>query len=147
MIRGIHAVLQVPDNYAEGVRLIRDDLGIPIRREYKAGSTGRTEKGSPSWAEFPGMDSRTGIVVAAKGVFGDDPLPQPALIVDATDPAADLAALVEQGYETLVEPTFDRWWQTFAVAKAPAGVTLVLVQNTGERTDAEQDEADRLNAR
>jgi hypothetical protein len=147
MIKGIHASLYVPENYFDGIGQIRDQLGVAILREYKAGASGRNEKGSPSWAEFPGIDAKTVLVVAARGVFGDDIPTGPAFILESTDPEADATVLSAQDFRIVVPATFDRWWHTFAVVENQAGLRYVLVQNTGDFSDSEQQEADALNAR
>jgi hypothetical protein len=135
MIRGIHASVFVPEDFFEGKSFVCDDLGIAIRREYKAGAAKRDSHGSPSWAEFLGMNGGPGVVVAARGVFGDVPLGNPTLILDSTSPAEDASDLVARGYEQVGETIHDRWWHDIAIVRGPDGITLVLVSNTGDRTE------------
>lgn len=135
MIRGIHASVFVPEDFFEGKSFICDDLGIAIRREYKAGAAKRDQHGSPSWAEFPGMNGGPGVVVAARGVFGDIPLGNPTLILDSTDPTEDARGLVARGCEQIGETIHDRWWHNIAIVRGLDGATLILVSNTGSRTE------------
>ena len=135
MIRGIHASVFVPEDFFKGKSFVCDELGIAIRREYKAGAALRNQHGSPSWAEFPGMNGGPGLVVAARGVFGEVPLGNPTLILDSTDPAEDARDLVSRGYEQIGDTIYDRWWHEIAIVRGLDGVTLILAANTGDGTE------------
>jgi hypothetical protein len=90
------------------------------------------------------MNGGPGVVVAARGVFGDFPLGNPTLILDSTNPTDDARDLVARGYEQIGETIHDRWWHDLAIVRGPDGITLILASNTGDRTEILDDSADGL---
>ncbi len=131
MILGLRGVVYTPETYAKGLSFFRDDLELPLAREYKAGSSERTVHGSPSWAEVAGYDGAPGLVIAARGVFGPDPLPGPAFLFESDSPGKDAEALVARGYSPVTETFHDAWWRETAIVRGPDQVTVILCEFTG----------------
>lgn len=131
MILGLRASVYTPSTYLDGLSLFRDDLQLFLAREYKAGTRERTAHGSPSWAEIPGFDGGLGMVIAAQGVFGPDPITGPAFILESDSPAVDAAELENRGFRRIGEVIHDAWWQEIAIVRGPDDVTLILCEFTG----------------
>ena len=131
MILGLRGVVYSPETYAKGLSFFRDDMELPLAREYKAGSRERTVHGSPSWAEVAGFKGSPGLIIAAPGVFGPEPLPGPAYLFESDSPAADAGTLVDRGYQQITETFHDAWWRETAIVRGPDGITVILCEFTG----------------
>lgn len=131
MILGIRASVYNPSTYLKGLSLFRDELQLFLAREYKAGTRERTDHGSPSWAEIPGLDGGLGMVIASQGVFGPDLITGPAFILESDNPAGDAEELAERGFERVGETIHDAWWREIAIVRGPDNVTLILCEFTG----------------
>jgi len=131
MILGVRAAVYVPSSFEEGMLLFRDKLQIALSREYMAGARERKAHGSPSWAEIPGAEGGMGVVIAAQGVFGPDPITGPAFLLESDDPAADAADLETRGFTRAGEIIHDAWWHDIAILYGPDNLTLILTSFTG----------------
>jgi hypothetical protein len=131
MILGVRAAVYVPSSFEDGMLLFRDKLQFALSREYMAGAKERKAHGSPSWAEIPGANGGMGVVIAAQGVFGPDPVTGPAFLLESDDPAADAADLATRGFTRIGDIIHDAWWHDIAVLRGPDNLTIILCSFTG----------------